>query len=109
MASRPISHGYRQGFTAEFDWTDTRDPNAWLAIPAAIDFHMRLGGPSLRERNATLAREAATRLAERWKTERGTSDTLTRSMTAVRLPLRGPASDKRAQQLRAWLFEAHRI
>jgi isopenicillin-N epimerase len=104
-----ISHGYRQGFAAEFDWTGTRDPSAWLAIPAAIDFHLRLGGPSLRERNAILAREAATRLAERWKTERGTPDSLTGSMAAVRLPLRGPASDERAQQLRAWLFETHRI
>lgn len=24
-----ISHGYGQGFTAEFDWTGTRDPSAW--------------------------------------------------------------------------------
>ncbi|MGP0091651.1 MAG: aminotransferase class V-fold PLP-dependent enzyme [Xanthobacteraceae bacterium] len=104
-----ISHGYGRGFTAEFDWTGTRDPSAWLAVPAAIDFHLRLGGPSLRERNAVLAREAAGRLAERWKTARGTPDSLTGSMVAVRLPLPGPANDERAQQLRAWLFEAHRI
>jgi isopenicillin-N epimerase len=44
-----ISHGYGQGFTAEFDWTGTRDPSAWLAVPAAIDFHNQIGGPSLRK------------------------------------------------------------
>ncbi|HYS47284.1 MAG TPA: aminotransferase class V-fold PLP-dependent enzyme, partial [Xanthobacteraceae bacterium] len=66
-----ISHGFGQGFAAEFDWVGTRDPSAWLAVPAAIDFHQKLGGPALRERNATLARTQATRLANAWKTERG--------------------------------------
>ena len=56
-----ISHGYGQGFEAEFDWVGTRDPTAWLAIPAAIDFHVRNGGHLLRERNMRLARQAAAR------------------------------------------------
>ena len=34
-----ISHGYGQGFVAEFDWTGTRDPSACLAVPDAIAFH----------------------------------------------------------------------
>jgi isopenicillin-N epimerase len=49
-----ISHGYGQGFEAEFDWVGTRDPTAWLTIPAAIDFHFRIGGHLLRERNTRL-------------------------------------------------------
>jgi isopenicillin-N epimerase len=104
-----ISHGYGRGFAAEFDWTGTRDPTAWLAVPAAIDFHNQIGGPSLRERNAQLARESATLLATHWKTERGSADLLTGSMAAVRLPLRGVASPERAQELRAQLFEVQRI
>ena len=33
-----ISHGCGKGFTAEFDWTGTRDFSSWLAVPAALDF-----------------------------------------------------------------------
>jgi isopenicillin-N epimerase len=82
-----ISHGYGQGFTAEFDWIGTRDPSAWLAIPTAIRFHLRHGGASLRERNVRLARWAATLVAQIWRTERGSSDELTGAMATVRLPL----------------------
>jgi isopenicillin-N epimerase len=104
-----ISHGYGRGFAAEFDWTGTRDPTAWLAVPAAIDFHNQIGGPSLRDRNAKLARESATLLASHWKTERGSADLVTGSMAAVRLPLRGVATPERAEKLRVQLFEVHRI
>jgi isopenicillin-N epimerase len=31
-----ISHGYDSGFRAEFDWTGTAEPSAWLCIPEAI-------------------------------------------------------------------------
>jgi isopenicillin-N epimerase len=104
-----ISHGYGLGYTAEFDWIGTRDPSAWLSVPAAIDFHMRMGGPSLRARNIKLACASATWLAHLWKTERGSPDDLTGSMATVRLPLSGAATIERAIELRAWLFEAHRI
>lgn len=104
-----ISHGYGLGYTAEFDWIGTCDPSAWLSVPAAINFHMQLGGPSLRERNIELACESATRIAFLWKTERGSPDDLTGSMATVRLPISGAATIERANELRAWLFKTHRI
>jgi isopenicillin-N epimerase len=104
-----ISHGFGQGFTAEFDWVGTRDPSAWLSVPAALDFHERLGGARLRERNAALARQQATLLAQTWNTERGAPDALTGSMAAVRLPLRDEATSERAGELRQKLFDEHRI
>jgi isopenicillin-N epimerase len=81
-----ISHGYGQGFTAEFDWTGTRDPSAWLATPAALDFHARLGGPALMARNVALAAAAGAALAARWGTETGAGNRAAGSMAMVRLP-----------------------
>ncbi|WP_456843689.1 aminotransferase class V-fold PLP-dependent enzyme [Bradyrhizobium sp. USDA 4510] len=100
-----ISHGYGQGLAAEFDWTGTRDPTAWLTMPAAIDYHLRIGGQLLRERNIQLARQAANLLAKHWNTERGSDDALTGSMSTVRLPLAGEATDGRALVIRGALRE----
>ncbi len=66
-----ISHGFGEGFLAEFDWTGTRDPSAVLAVDAAIDFHYRLGGAALRARNTALAAEATALIAARLGTEAG--------------------------------------
>src|SRR5262249_14878299 len=49
------SHGWRQGFRAEFDWTGTHDPTPFLAAPAALDFMDALGWERLMEHNHVLA------------------------------------------------------
>jgi isopenicillin-N epimerase len=104
-----ISHGYGAGFTAEFDWTGTRDPTPFLALPAAIDFHRRLGGAALMARNTALAREAGSLLARRWRTGLGGPESSFAAMVTVRLPLDGEASPARAVALRRWLADEHRI
>ena len=101
-----ISHGYGGGFLAEFDWTGTCDPTAWLCVGDAIDFHERLGGAAMRARNIALAAEAATLIAGRLGTETGAGNELTGSMSVVRLPLSGEISAARAQTLRKRLLEA---
>ena len=81
-----ISHGYNKGFLAEFDWTGTFDPSAYLSVTAALDFHAALGGPALRARNATLAFEAARLVAARLGTETGGGNAVSGAMGLVRLP-----------------------
>jgi isopenicillin-N epimerase len=101
-----ISHGYDKGFHEEFDWTGTRDFSAFLAVPAAIDFHARLGGAALRERNAALAAEATGLLARRLNTEVGTTGPLAGAMGVARLPVAGEVGSERAEALRAKLLDA---
>ena len=83
-----ISHGLDQGYLQEFDWTGTRDPSAVLSIPAALDFHERLGGAALRARNAALAAEGAALVAQRLNTEAVAPGG---AMALVRIPWGGDA------------------
>jgi isopenicillin-N epimerase len=101
-----ISHGYGKGFLEEFDWTGTRDFSAFLAVPAAIDFHARLGGAALRARNASLAAEATALLARRLNTEIGATGPLAGAMGVVRLPIAGEATAEHAKVLRARFLDA---
>ncbi|MBO0711034.1 MAG: aminotransferase class V-fold PLP-dependent enzyme [Acetobacteraceae bacterium] len=101
-----LSHGLGGGFLAEFDWTGTRDPSAWLAVSAAIGFHERLGGADLRARNAALAAEATALLARRLKTGVGASGAFAAAMGVVRLPVSGPATTERAHAIRERLLDA---
>ena len=101
-----ISHGYGGGFLAEFDWTGTTDPSAWLAVPDAIDFHTRLGGPALQAANAALAGQAATMLADQLGSETGHGNAACGAMAMVRLPLAGQVDAARALALRTRLLAA---
>jgi isopenicillin-N epimerase len=98
-----ISHGLGGGFLAEFDWTGTRDCTAALAVPAAIDFHHRLGGAALRARNIALAAEAASLLARRLNTDAVPTGS---AMGLVRLPLSQPATPALSQAIRERLIDA---
>jgi isopenicillin-N epimerase len=101
-----ISHGFNKGFLTEFDWTGTRDPSAFLAVDAAIDFHVRLGGAALRARNAELAAAGASHLAARLGTEVGATGDLAAAMGLIQLPVGGPATQERALALRGRLLDA---
>lgn len=103
-----ISHGYGKGFLAEFDWTGTRDAGAYLAVDAAIDFHEKLGGATLRARNIALAREGAEIVAKTLGTEIGASPAMSGAMGLVRMPVAGPGTLERAQALRAKLMDGFR-
>jgi isopenicillin-N epimerase len=103
-----ISHGFGGGFLAEFDWTGTRDATPQLALEAALAFHERLGGRSLRRRNIALAQQAGELLAHELRTLVGNAGHES-AMTMVRLPLEGvPCTKEYATKLRARLLEEFR-
>lgn len=95
-----ISHGYGQGFTAEFDWTGTMDPTAYLALPVALEFFERLGGAALMVRNQDLAAEATALVASHLGTEIGAASGMAGSMGSVRLPLDLPSTRAEALKVR---------
>jgi isopenicillin-N epimerase len=99
-----ISHGYGQGFVAEFDWTGTTDPSRFLAVEAAIAFHERLGGAAFRQRNRAMAAEAGVLLARRLGTNTGTDGEQAGAMATVRLPVGDPAPEH-AWKIRSRLME----
>jgi len=104
-----ISHGLGHGFAAEFDWVGTRDPSAWLAVGAALDFWRALGGPGLMTRNRALADAAARLLAETWGTEIGAPAAMRGAMAAIRLPLAGSAERETALAINRRLWAEHRV
>ncbi|HTR17925.1 MAG TPA: aminotransferase class V-fold PLP-dependent enzyme [Acetobacteraceae bacterium] len=99
-----ISHGFGQGYHAEFDWTGTRDPSAFLAVGEAIRFFHALGGAALMARNAALAAEGAALLAAWLGTETARMPEMQGAMGVVRLTGNG-ASPAQALALRAQLLE----
>jgi len=100
-----ISHGFGKGFLAEFDWIGTSDPSRFLAVTEAIDFHQRLGGAALRERNRSLAAAGAAVIAGRLGTRTGAAGTLAAAMGTVQLPV-ADATPEHALAIRARLLQA---
>ena len=108
-----ISHDYGHGFGAEFDWTGTRDPAAWLAVVDAIGFMDGLGADRVRAHGHELAAASATNIARAWDTILDGPAALHGSMTAIRLPerlWRGFAADREAaRKLMSLLIAEQRI
>jgi isopenicillin-N epimerase len=104
-----ISNGYGQGFQAEFAWTGTRDPSAWLSLPAAIAFYEERGGHVLRLRNRALAEQAGELLARELKTDLAARASMRAAMAAIALPAKLAAQPQLAAKLHDRLLERHRI
>jgi isopenicillin-N epimerase len=90
-----ISHGHdaarpgRSRFRLEFDWTGTRDPSPWLAIPEAIRFLGTLlpgGWPEVYARNHALCLSARDAVGEALGVAPACPDALLGSMASIPLP-----------------------
>lgn len=106
-----ISWRLDEGFTAEFDWTGTRDFTPYLCFPAAVAFvETTLGGwDRMREWNHARAMEGAALLAERFGPGLAPDPALTGSMALAPLPDTLPADPATAEALRDRLLFAHGI
>ncbi|MEE2749833.1 MAG: aminotransferase class V-fold PLP-dependent enzyme [Myxococcota bacterium] len=106
---RVISLGYGQGYTAEFDWTGTRDFSAWLALEAALGFHERIGADRIRKHNHDLVMWGAQHLARTWSVELPAPESMIGSLVTLPLPVLGEASVERGLEIRRKLYEQHRV
>jgi isopenicillin-N epimerase len=90
-----VSHGAnsdrtdRSRFRLEADWTGTRDPSAWLAVPSALDLIGGLlggGWPAVRLRNRDLARRARDLLCAALAIPSPAPDAMLGCMASVPMP-----------------------
>jgi isopenicillin-N epimerase len=102
-----ISHGSQPGssFLERYRWQGTRDPSAFLSIPAAIEFQAANDWDSVRRRCHELARSARSSLAELFDLEPVTPDSPEwfGQMVAAELPPCDP------EETRQRLFAEHRV
>ena len=90
-----ISHGFPNGFQAEFDWTGTADPTAFLSVPAAIRYVGSLlpgGWTEVMARNRALALECRGLLQDSLGVPAAAPATMIGSIASVILPPAAPVS-----------------
>lgn len=103
-----VSHGFGQGFAASFEWQGTRDPSAWLASGAALDFVATCGGfDVVRVHNRLLVEQGARILQDRLGLVRCAPPSLCGAMVSLVVPeLRGWEA---ARGLVHRLWSKHRV
>jgi isopenicillin-N epimerase len=101
-----ISHGYSEGFHAEFDWTGTLDPTPWLCIPAALRHIGGLlpgGWLQVMQTNHELALRARDVLLDRLAVRAPAPDRMLGSMAAIPLPADAGGGTCDTRVLHDWL------
>lgn len=104
-----ISLRLGEGFTAEFDWTGTKDPTPWLAVPSAVEFFRSLGLDAARRYMHELAMGAAEKLAQAWGTSLPSPERMLAAMVSIPLPDKAERTLADAKRLHDRLWEHHRI
>ena len=103
-----ISNFYGQGLAAEFDWQGTRDPSAWLALDAALDFLDALPPARYREALRHQAHDSAQLLMQRWQVQALAPLGAFAAMVTLPMPV-GESGEAAARQWQQRLWRQHRI
>jgi isopenicillin-N epimerase len=88
----------QENFQGEFHWPGTRDPSAWLAVPAAIALFESIGLERFRNQTHELARYARGQLIDRLGAEPLTPDSPDWYASMVALALPEPAGEAPSTQ-----------
>jgi isopenicillin-N epimerase len=104
----PVTSNFHgQGFQAEFGWTGTRDPSAWMCVPEAVEFGRGLGWDKMRRYGRELVRFGRELLATLPGIELGGPTEMHGQLASVLLP--APADAEGAVALCDRLRRAHGV
>ena len=106
-----ISHGFGEGFEAEFDWVGTLDPTPWLCIPECIRFFNEMipdGWNGVMIRNQAMALTARARICNALAVAEPCPASMVGAMASIPLPECAPGSPAARldhEQLMHWFGE----
>ena len=114
-----ISHGYNGGwpstggrFHAQFDWTGTDDPSAWLTVPVAVDAVEAMhpdGWPGVRRSIRELCLSGRRILIDALGIEKPAPDDMIGAIASVPVPPASHSGSEIFDPLMAALEQHHRI
>ena len=104
-----ISHGFGQGFTAEFDFVGTKDYSPFLSLPEALAVHRELGPSRIQAYNRKLVLEAGERLCRAWGTESVVPEDFVGSILTLPIPQFFEPTEQVASELTSKLWAESRI
>jgi len=104
-----ISLRESEGYPWNFDWTGTKDPSAYLALGAALEFHAWLGGHAVARYNRDLVLSASAQIADSLGWELVAPPEMTGSIRAMRIPNTQDATPEDAMALHDFLADRHHI
>ena len=104
-----ISHGFDNGFTAEFDFVGTKDYSPFLSLPEALAMHRELGPARVQAYNRKLVLEAGARLCRAWGTNSVVPDDFVGSILTLPIPQFFEPDQHAASELTSKLWREWRI
>ncbi|MGE0426046.1 MAG: aminotransferase class V-fold PLP-dependent enzyme [Reyranellaceae bacterium] len=102
-----ISHGYGQGYTAEFDWQGTFDPTPLLCVESAFEFAERIGRARLVAWNYGLIEHAVPALCAALEVNEATPPDARAMMATIALPSRVSGTRDSTLAIKRRLREEH--